>query len=279
MFSFAYDGSINGDWVSHYAVQLASAHVTRRLNVLHVRSPQTIDAELQEKLQRLQVECQRVGVELVSQILSPTGSVSNTLLSAVGRGPEQYLLCGIRVRPGSRGLLSGTIAEQVLRARHCNALAIRVVQPGLLGQPRHFLLPVAGHHRNFGSGMLCLRLFAPQISRLHIMHVIRLRRWQLVGLSHETAERMRVSGYEFCKCIEKEISEHLGIGSRIVDTHVVVSDDIPREIMITANKTKSRLICMASTERTLPSQLFTGNVIEQVLRDTVCDVVIYRGME
>jgi nucleotide-binding universal stress UspA family protein len=279
VFYFAYDGSINGDWVSHYAVQLAAVHQDHRLNLVHVRDGLTNEAQFEENLHRLRAECERAGVELVPHILELDRTVLKTIRSRVPQGPEQYLLCGTRVRQRKRGFLSGTISEQLLRSGHCNVLAVRVVQPGLLGLPRQLLLPVAGHPRGFRSGLPFLRLFGPQISHLHIMLVVRVGRWRFLQMSHETSERLRLPGRKYCERVEQEISEQLGLGARIVDAQVVVSDDVPKQIVIAANKTKSRLIYMGASERNLTERFFYGNPIEQVLRDATCDVAIYRGVE
>ncbi len=279
MLYFAYDGSINGDWVSHYAAQLAAAHPQRKLNLVHVRDGQSSEPQLEEKLRRMQVECERLGVELVPRVLAPAGTVLDTILAAVPQGPESYLVCGTRVRERQRGLLSGTISEQLLRSGHCNVLAVRVVQPGLLGLPRRLLLPVAGHPRGFRSGLPFLRLFGPHVSHLHILFVSRVGRWRFRWLSHEATERRRTPGQAYCERVEREISEQLGLGAKVVDAQVVVSDDVPKEIVIAANKTKSRLIYLGASERNLTERFFYGNAIEQVLRNATCDVAIYRGVE
>jgi nucleotide-binding universal stress UspA family protein len=64
----------------------------------------------------------------------------------------------------------------------------------------------------------------------------------------------------------------------LIDAHVTVSDDVPKEIVIAANKTKSRLICLGASERNLSERFWFGNPIEQVLRNATCDVAIYRGL-
>ncbi len=279
MFYFAYDGSINGDWVSHYAAQLAAAHPQRTLNLVHVRDGQTSVPQLDEKLRRIQAECARLDVELVPHVLASAGTILKTILAAVPEGAASYLMCGTRVRARQRGLLSGTISEKLLRSGHCNVLAVRVVQPGLLGLPHRLLLPVAGHPRGFRSGLPFLRLFGPQVSHLHILFVARVGRWRFRWLSHEATEHRRLPGQSYCERVEQEISEQLGLGSKVVDAHVVVSDDVPKEIVIAANKTKSRLIYLGASERNLTERFFHGNPIEQVLRNATCDVAIYRGVE
>lgn len=279
MFHFAYDGSINGDWVSHYAIRLAAAQEDRRLDLVHVRDGRAKGAELEEKLDRLRGESERHGVELLVHRLPSARRVADAIRAVVPAGSEHYLICGTRVRERRRGFLSGTTSEQLLRSGHCNVLAVRVVQPGLLGSPRRLLLPVAERPGDFRSALPFLRLFGPQVSHLHIVSVARVGRWSLRRMTHEASERSRSPGEACCERVEQEIRERLGLGAKVMDAQVVVSDDVPKEILIAANKTKSRLIYMGASERNLTERLVYGNPIERVLRDATCDVAIYRGVE
>jgi nucleotide-binding universal stress UspA family protein len=224
-------------------------------------------------------ECEHHGVQLVVHLLPRVGrNPLDAIRSAVPEGPEHYLVCGTRAQGRGCGFLNGTTSEQLRRSGHCNVLAVRVVQPGLLGSPRRLLLPVTERPGGFRSGLPFLRLFGPQISHLHIVLVARVGRGRFRVLSHEGSERLRSPGQAYCERVEREIVEQLGLGSKVMDAQVVVSDEIPREILIAANRTKSRLIYMGASERNLPQRFLYGSPIEQVLRDATCDVAIYRGI-
>jgi nucleotide-binding universal stress UspA family protein len=279
MFIFAYDGSINGDWVSHYAIQLAAAHHDHRLTLVHVSAGPRQDAMLAEKLQRMQLECERHGVQFVVNLLPPVGSaLFDAIRAAIPEGAEHYLICGIRAQDRRHDFLGGSTAAQLLHSGHCNVLVVRVVQPGLLGSPRRLLLPITLRPAGFRSGLAFLRLFGPQLSHLHLLSVTRVGRRRLRLLSHEHVERLRVPGQDYCERVEQEIAEQLGLGAKIMDAQVVVSDQISSEILLAANRTKSRLIYMGASERKPTERLFHGDLIEQVLRHATCDVAIYRGI-
>jgi len=277
MLHFAYDSSINGDWVSHYAIRLASHCPEKTLRLIHILDGQVSPSELDAKLLRIRRECERAGVMLEPLVEPLRGSVLKSLEALVPVGVENHLVCGTRVRPRKRAILSGTISEQLLRAGRCNVLAIYVVQPGLLGLPRSVLLPVSGHPRGFRSGIPFLKLFAPELVRMHILFVERVGRWQFRLLSHHLVERLARRGRVYIERVEQEISAQLGPGPWVADANVVVSDDVPKEIVIFANRMKSRLIYLGASERGLGERFFYGSPIEHVLRDTTCDVAIYRG--
>lgn len=274
---FLYDGSIHSDWVSHYAVRLAARHDEKKLHLLHIlESP--VNSLPPGKIESIRRECRRLEVELQTDFAPLSGSVFQTICASVPAGSGNYLICGTRSRERKRGLLSGTVSEQLLRSGHCHVLALRIGQPGLLGLPKQLLLPVSGHPRGFRSGLPFLKLFSQDVLHLHILYVAKVSPWRFRTLSHQAAEHQRQPGLAYCKRIEEEIRTELTLTAGVVDFEVVVSDDVPKEIVITANKTKSRLIYLGASERNLTERFFFGNPVEQILRDATCDVAIYRGI-
>jgi nucleotide-binding universal stress UspA family protein len=279
MIYFAYDGTIHGDWVSHYAIRLAVHHSTRELHLVHINEQILSPLALEERIAAIDAQCQRAGVRLQAEIGTISGDVSQSLEARLPTGPETFVLCGTRSRRSRSGWLSGTVSERLLQSNLRQVLAVRVMQPGLLGLPRDFLLPIAGHPQGFRGGLPLLRLFGPDISRIHILHVHRLPHWRYRVLTHDSVQRLSQRGAEYCRRIEREISQELGLDPAMIDTRTIVSDDVPKEIVIFANKVRSRLIYLGASQRTLPQRFFYGNPIEQILRDANCDVAIYRGME
>lgn len=274
----AYDGSLNAEWVSHYAIRMARHQVEPRLSLLQVTSPTDVAAP-EGRLEHLARECELAGVRLEREVigLGRVRSVTSAILEAVPHGQESFLLCGTRVRPKGQGLLAGTVSAGLLAAAKLNVMAIRVVEPGLLGLPRRLLVPVAGHPRGFASGMPFLRLMAPDISRIIVLHVKELERLSFSRLSAHHAKALVAEGQRYVERVEREITEELGDHVSL-DGRVVISDDAPKEILIAANRHRCRLLYMGATERTLRERLFYGSPIEQVLRNAPCDVAIYRGV-
>lgn len=275
---FAYDGSIHADWISHYAIRLAARHPAARLSVVHIFDGDPRETLLEEKLLRIQSECRRLGVEFDVQHKRLSGTVDQTVCSVIPPGPESLLVCGTRAEERRRGWLSGTFAERMLQARHCNVVTIRVLQPGLLGLPRRVLLPLSGRLDEFRSWLPFLRLLQPDITHLQILHVAQVSGRLLRLLSHERAEQLRQTGESLCLGREQELSSQLSLPNSLISASVVVSDDVSREIMIAANRSRSRLICLAASDRSLTQRVFHGNLVERVLESATCDVAICRGV-
>lgn len=278
MITFAYDGTINGDWVSRYAVRLSSRHPAHRLRLVLVDEGRVPREELELRVDRIGAHCGRAGVELESVILPFAGDVFTVLDREVPTGRGAYLVLGTRVSRRGGGLLAGSIGESMLRGGRRNVLVVRVLHPGLLGLPREFLLPVGGHQRGFVSGTPFLRLFAPDIAAAHIVNVQRVGRAAYRALTPTLTERRRREGASYCRRVEQEIVEALFLPAGVLRSHVSVSDDTPREIVVLAGRLRSELIYLGASERGLPHRLLQGSVLERVLRDAPCDVAVYRGL-
>lgn len=275
---FAYDGSVHDDWIFRYALALAQAHPERTLELLSVEDGPLTRSALEARLAGLARECTARGVTLRERVVPcAREGAAASLLSAVPRGPEHFLLCGTRVRPRGRGYLAGTVAEALLRARPCQVLAVRVVQPGLLGVPRELLVPVSGHPRGLAAALPFLRLLAPRLERLELLLVKELRRARFLHLDGARAAALRADGLRYLERLEGELRAEPALARCEVQREVVVSDDAPKEIALAAGRLRAQLIVLGASERSLPQRFMFGNPIEQVLRTAPCDVAVYRG--
>jgi nucleotide-binding universal stress UspA family protein len=171
--------------------------------------------------------------------------------------------------------LAGTVSEYLLRDSPCQVLAVRVVQPGLLGRPRNFLVPVAGHPVGIERSLPFLRLLLPEADQVEILLVKRISRRRFRRIGHSQAEQLIETGRDYVQGVEETLRRELMVPANRLDLAVVVSDDVPKEIVILANKMKSQLIFMGASERALGQRLVYGSPIEQVLRSAPCDVAIH----
>ncbi|MBI3993760.1 MAG: universal stress protein [Candidatus Lambdaproteobacteria bacterium] len=277
MLYFAYDASINGDWVSHYAVRFAQSQAERSLHIVHVRDGTLSDAELDERLLRLLRRAEDAGLAVTLEVPAARGGVTATLEACVPSGAEHVLLCGTRARGRGRGLLTGTVAERLLDAGRRHVLAVRVVHPGLLGVPGRLLLPLSGAPWTLDAVSVILRLFGRDLELVNLLHVRVVRGGRFRRLSHERVQHLLEEGRAYLHQVEPALCARLGLARARVDGHVVLSDDVSREIAVAANRTRSRLILMGASRRHLLERLWRGNPLERVLAQAPCDVGIYRG--
>jgi len=278
----AYDGSINGDWVAWYAHHLARQETDRTLRILHIHTGEIPVEEVRAKVESMESAYTDAGLTLKLDIIPASGAGPEAVFCAlreqVPTTPGTLLVCGTRLRAGSRGFLSGTVSERLLADKSFSVMAVRVVQPGLLGAPRRFLLPIAGDLHGFVTSARILRRFGPDVARVHLLRVMLIKHLLFRRLRHQQAEKLRQKGWDSLAGLEYELAELTGIDEAMIDTNVVVSDDWAHEVIIAANRHRSHLILMEAACKNLRTAFHYGSPLEVILRNAPCDVVVFRGV-
>jgi hypothetical protein len=272
----AYDGSINSDWVARYALRLSSNTTSRQLTLLHIMDGSLSVDGVVAKVEQLQQDCRRLAVELKISYLQQQKSVVTTLLDAVPSGKDCYCICGARATSRGKGFLAGTISQELLKARKFNTLALRVVNPGLLGCPANVMFPLCGHPRKFEAAMPFLLMLSPCIKKLVLLRVMTFNPLVFRYLSAVRARKAMLAGVSFLRDVMAEIHSMPGKCPFEMDDHVLISDDWVKEVVVQAGKVRSGLILLGASDRLLQSHFYYGNKIEQLLRRAPCDVGIYR---
>lgn len=170
------------------------------------------------------------------------------------------------------------MAEKLLKTHLCPVLAVRVVLPGLLGNPRSLLLPLAGHGQGADRFIPFLSRLAPQLSYLHLFRVMNLDYVRHAHLSRRREEALRQSGMHYLGQITRDILQKLpAFPQYSLNRQVAIANSWPEEVIIQATRLKVHLIMLGISERSLAHQLVFGKGLEQVLLNTPCDVGIYRA--
>lgn len=275
MLLFAYDGSLNGDFVAHYAVRCAAASADKALRLVHVHEG---DVRVGDRIQRIESECRLAGVTLEVELVPQRGrAVAALILERAERERSALLMAGTRLRPRNLAYLARTVSADLFAHAPCAVAALRVVHPGTLGHPERVLLPLAGHPRGASGALPLLGRLGAGLSHLHVLFVRQVSHLRFRSLNAASAERLLAEGRGFVRRVEHELRRELSERHFAMDASVVVSDDVPKEILVQAGRHRSRLICLGASERSMPQRLVYGNPIEQVLRDAPCDVAVVRS--
>lgn len=276
MIILAHDGSLYDDWVARYAVRFAAGEADRRLLLLHVRDGRIETSVAEARFARLAKECAEQAVICHAELLAEGKTVHRTLRQAIPPDPNALLVCGTRVKPRRQALLSGSVAEQLLRMHECPVLALRVVQPGLLGVPQQLLLPLAGHQAGFARLWPIFRRLAPQLRRVNFLYTVPV---STLAVAHQSSDRqsgLRQIGERYLDRISRELAEHIAEPSFATDRRVVVGD-WAHQVLIEASRLKAQMLLLGASERSLAHRVFHGQALERILRETPCDIGLYRG--
>lgn len=277
MIILAHDGSVYSDWVAHYALRMAAGEPDRKLLVLNVLDGKVSADLVEAKLAQLVEDCRELAIEAHYELLPAGTSVHRTLRQSIPHDPTALLLCGTRVKPNRRNFLTGSIAEKLLRMHLCPVLALRVVQPGLLGSPHDLLMPLAGHATGFDRVWPVFRRLAPALRQVHLFRVLPVHPLHLPHLTAARERTLRKIGSDHLEMIHHEMVARLGDQTLLINRRVKVTSDWPDEILEQASRLKVQMILLGVSERSLAHRVFHGMALERVLRATPCDVGIYRG--
>lgn len=277
MIILAHDGSIYCDWVARYALRFAAEEVDCKLLALHVLDGKVKPDLLEAKFKHLEKECLACGVEFVSNLLPLGKFVHRSLRQAIPHDPEALLVCGTRVKPNRQAFLAGSVAEKLLRMHECPVLALRVVQPGLLGNPHDLLLALAGHGSGFDRVWPVFQRLAPRLRVVHLFRALPVHRLRIAQLTPEREHALRTIGHDHLDKVCAGLDDRVVERTFRLDRRVQITSDWPDEVLVMANRLKVQMVLLGVSERSLAHRVFHGKGLERVLRKTTCDVGIYRG--
>lgn len=277
MIILAHDGSVYGDWVARYALHMAACEPDRKLLFLNVLDGQVSAEIVAAKFQQFADDCPALGITVSCELLPLGKSVYRTLRQAIPHEPEALLICGTRVKPNRRDFLTGSIAEKLLRTNLCPVLALRVVQPGLLGCPRDLLLPMAGHATGFERVRPVFSRLLPTLRQVHLFRALPIQPFLKPHLTLAREQKLHRIGAAYLEKTYRQIQVQPGRQNIMIDRRVMVTCDWPKEVLSQANRLKVQMILLGVSERSLAHRAFHGKGLEQVLRAAPCDVGIYRG--
>lgn len=277
MLWLAHDGSINADWLSHYAIHFGRGLPAKEVRAVFVADGSLTAAAFRRRSEFLGRECAGVGLTFCAEVLPLRGTVSATLRAHIPRGPEIFVLCGARAQKRNFGFLEGTVSEALLLAAPFNVIAIRIVHPGILGNPHRLLLPVMGHPRGLRSGLPFIRLMRDGLERVDVVTVLGPPRVGLSPGSLSVSPDRHSRALTYLERVKHELHDALGPHVQL-DGSALVAPDPADAIVLAARQHRSQLICLGASERGLVERWVSGLPAEKVLRNAPCDVAIYRGV-
>lgn len=268
----AHDGSLNGDWIARYALHFAAGSIARRLVVLHVEDANISGEPLHERLEALTAMGERMNVPVEIRILPMHAGVFGGLNDYLIQQENALVVTGARVAGGRRGHLRGTISEKLLAQNKYGVVAIHVMQPGLLGDPKRVLLSLSDTAQ---APTAILKLFAPAITRLDIVQLETVSRLRFARLSEAEAAALKRDGLSKTARAEKGILSSTALTADRIDTHVRVTDDWAKQVAVEAGRYRAGLT-MVEMPKVPSGVLSFGHPVEELMRIAPSDIAVYR---
>lgn len=261
----------NAEMAARYAVVLSQS-CGAKLYLVHVaqeRTDREVFARAEAAMERLFIQAREHGVGVES--ITETGDPLPKIRALVRREDIDLAFTATRRADRQRRFFMRTHARELVLGLPCSVAMVRVVRMGR-SHPRNILVPLRAQM----SGLEERACFVAELAKgfnakVTLFHTAR----PITTFFHgETllapAERERqipADVDQFTHCLNRH-----GVGHERRTSYGKVS----RAITIEAAHRRNDLIVMGASERGLLRSMISGNPVEEVLRETPCNLIILR---
>lgn len=263
---------LNSEVAARYAVGLARACGARLLLCFIAdKALQRRDFDAAEAAMRrlfLGAEEAGVPVESITESGDPVAEISRI----VRQEKIGLVLAATRREDAEKRFYAGTLTRRLSLKLPCSVALVRVVHMGRGIRPGKILVPLKAridHLRERASFTARLaEAFGAGIALFHAPQPLtRFFHGEIDLTGGEWLERLPADVLRFMSALEKDGIDH---------EEIIVPRSAGRAITIEAAAKRHDLIVMGASERSLFSRLVKGNPVEDVLRETPCDLIILK---
>ena len=153
----------------------------------------------------------------------------------------------------------------------CSVIGIKVTHPGRSIRPKKVLVPVIGDgYQDKERADVAEALHGRVASGISLFHVIELSALSIKRLDPQKKERLIASAEKRLASFMDELNRR-GIEA---GRKIVLGRNAREEIISEASHHKYDLIIVGTTTRNIVKRVVSGNPVEEILRDTPCDVML-----
>ena len=261
----------NSELAARYAIALAKS-CRAKLFLVFV-AEERIDKDTfrhaESALGRLFIEAQNQGIDVES--ITEKGSPLRSISAIVKKEPVDIVFAATRREDVSKRFFQRTLARDFMLRLPCSVAMVRVVRMGK-SYPKQILVPLKGRMTHleeracfvaslaevFDSSVTLFHLSSPITSFFH---------GEIQFPPSRREEEIPRDIEDFTECLHKYKISHekkTGYGA------------VSQSITIEAAHRRNDLIIMGASERGLLRSIVSGNPVEQVLRETPCNLIILR---
>lgn len=219
-------------------------------------------------LERLFIEAEENGVDVQSMI--ETGDPLEKITEIVKREDIDIVFAATRREDIERRFYAGTIARSLSLKLPCSVALVRVVHMGR-AHPKNILVPLKARIDCIKERVYFTAKMAEGFhSRVFVFHVTAPITKFFHGEMHLTPAQW-----------EKKVPEDIADFIRQINKYRIESEGrlapghTSRSITVESAAKRHDLIIMGASKRSLLKSIIRGNPVEDVLRKTVCDLIIF----
>lgn len=261
----------NSEIAARYAMALSESCKAKLLLVFVARegiAKETFN-QAEAALERLLVEAE--GLKLDVETVTEKGDPLQKIDDIVRKDGVDITFIATRREDTQKRFFVRTLARDLVLRLPCSVAMARIVRMGKT-HPRNILVPLRGRMtrveeracfvarlaQGFGAGVTLFHSARPITSFFHGETLLKpALRERLIP------EDVRL----FTECLDRYTVDH---------EERIEYGGVARSITIEAAYRRNDLIVMGASERSLPLSIMRGNPVEEVLRETPCDLIILR---
>jgi len=260
---------LNSEISARYALNLAKACEAKLYICLIVEkdmSRSSLD-RAGDAVKRLFNEAMNKNIQVES--ITETGEPVKEIDKIVRREKINIVFASTRKKDIQRRFYAGTIARSLSLHLPCSVALVRVVHMGRT-HPKKILLPLKARINHIKErAYFAVKMAESFGSKVFVFHATK----PLTKFFHG---EIHLTPVEWGKRLPKDISDFMEYLRKYEIDYEgrLAPGAIGRSITIEAASKRHDLVIMGASERSLLSTLLKGNPVEDVLRETTCDLII-----
>jgi len=261
----------NSEIAARYAIALAQSTRAKLSLVFVAEEKKGKDsfARAQAALERLFIEAQKQDIEV--QSVTESGDPLGKIADIVRRDSIDIVFAATRREYREKRYFVRTLSKEFMVKLPCSVALVRVVRLSK-GYPKNILVPLRGQSTSLDERACFVaklaEAFHASVTLFHLHKPITsFFQGETWLKSSERKEHVPKDIERFTDCLNNyKISYEKKSGYGIVS----------REITIEAAHKRNDLIVMGASERSILKSIVRGNPVEEVLRETPCNLIILR---
>lgn len=262
---------LNSEIAARYALNLAKS-CNARFYICFIAEkdmPQSVFEKAEDAMKRLFIEAEKMNVQVES--IAKTGDPVKEIKNIARHEGIDIVFASIRREDVQKRFYSGTVARSLSLKLPCSVALVRVVHAGKV-HPKKILAPVKARIDHMKERAYFTAKMAESFySKVFIFHAAKPITKFFHGEIHLTPAQWES---RLPKDI-KEFMEYL-MKYEIVHEGRLAPGIIARNITIEAAAKRHDLIIMGASARSMLSSFLKSNPVEDVLRETSCDLIILK---
>ena len=262
---------LNSEVAARYAMNLARVSGARLFLCFVAEKEMTAStiSRAKEAVKRISLEAEKIGIEI--EAITETGDPVKKIGELVRGEGIDIVFASTRKEDIERRFFAGTVARRLSLSLPCSVAVVRVVHTGRI-RPREILVPLKARidhaeERAYFTAKTA-QAFGSEVYLLHAPEPI----------SKFFHGEIHLTPLEWEEKLPKDISDFMEHMKRYRIAHAgrSVPGSIGRMITIEAFSKRHDLIIMGASRRSMVSSILRGNPVEEVLRNTPCDLIILK---